>query len=67
MDGKVKVGDEIRLMAANKIFTVSEVGYFVPGSYMPADEIKAGEVRIYFSKHKKFIRYSCWRYNYFKK
>ena len=44
MDGSVKVGDEIRLMAANKIFTVAEVGYFVPGSYMPTNEIKAGEV-----------------------
>ena len=44
MDGKVKVGDEIKLMAANRVFTVSEVGYFVPGSYMPTQEIKAGEV-----------------------
>ncbi len=44
VDGKVKVGDEIRLMAAKKVFTVTEVGYFVPGSYMPTDEIKAGEV-----------------------
>jgi GTP-binding protein LepA len=44
MDGKVKVGDEIKLMAANKVFTVTEVGYFVPGSYMPTQEIKAGEV-----------------------
>ncbi len=44
MDGKIKVGDEIKLMAANKIFNVVEVGYFVPGSYMPTDEIKAGEV-----------------------
>ena len=44
VDGKVKVGDEIRLMAAKKIFTVTEVGYFVPGSYMPTNEIKAGEV-----------------------
>ena len=44
MDGKVKVGDEILLMASNKVFTVTEVGYFVPGSYMPAEEIKAGEV-----------------------
>ena len=44
MDGKIKVGDEIRLMAANKVFTVVEVGYFVPGSYMPTKEIKAGEV-----------------------
>ena len=44
MDGKVKVGDEIFLMASKKVFTVTEVGYFVPGSYMPASEIKAGEV-----------------------
>ena len=44
MDGKVKAGDEIRLMATNKVYTVAEVGYFVPGSYMPSKEIKAGEV-----------------------
>jgi len=44
VDGKVKVGDEIKLMATNKTFTVTEVGYFRPGSYMPTDEIVAGEV-----------------------
>ena len=44
IDGKVKVGDEIKLMQARKSFTVTEVGYFVPGSYMPVEEIKAGEV-----------------------
>ena len=44
VDGKVKVGDEIKLMATNKSFTVTEVGYFVPGSYVPTNEIKAGEV-----------------------
>ena len=44
MDGKVKAGDEIRLMATNKVYTVAEVGYFIPGSYMPSKEIKAGEV-----------------------
>lgn len=43
-DGKVKVGDEIRLMATDKIYTVAEVGYFAPGAYMPSKEIKAGEV-----------------------
>jgi GTP-binding protein LepA len=43
-EGTVKVGDEIRLMKAGKIFTVSEVGYFEPGTYAPAKEIKAGEV-----------------------
>ena len=44
VDGKVKVGDEIKLMATGKIFTVVEVGYFSPGGYMPVEEIKAGEV-----------------------
>ena len=44
MDGKVKVGDEIKLMATGKTFTVVEVGYFAPGQYMPVEEIKAGEV-----------------------
>ncbi|MBO6233248.1 MAG: elongation factor 4 [Clostridia bacterium] len=44
MDGSIKVGDEIKLMATNRVFTVAEVGYFVPGSYMPTNEIKAGEV-----------------------
>ena len=44
MNGKVKVGDEIKLMATNKIYTVAEVGYFVPGSYMPTKELQAGEV-----------------------
>lgn len=44
MEGKVKVGDEILLMQAKKKFCVTEVGYFVPGSYMPCTELKAGEV-----------------------
>ena len=44
VDGKVKVGDEIKLMATGKTFTVVEVGYFAPGQYMPVKEIQAGEV-----------------------
>ena len=43
-DGKVKVGDEIVLMATNKTFTVTEVGYFTPGSYIQSDELLAGDV-----------------------
>ncbi len=42
--GKVAVGDEILLMAANKVFTVTEVGYFEPGNYVPTKELLAGEV-----------------------
>lgn len=44
MDGKIKVGDEILLMATQKTYTVTEVGYFTPGSYYQANEIEAGEV-----------------------
>ena len=44
VDGKVKVGDEIKLMATGKSFTVVDVGYFEPGTYAPTQEIKAGEV-----------------------
>jgi len=43
-DGAVKVGDEILLMATNKVFTVTEVGYFEPGTYLPAEKLVAGEV-----------------------
>ena len=43
-DGKVKVGDEIKLMATNKTFTVTEVGYFTPGNYMQTDQLLAGDV-----------------------
>ena len=44
IDGKIKIGDEIKLMATGKTFSVVEVGYFAPGQYMPVKEIKAGEV-----------------------
>lgn len=43
-NGTVKVGDKIRLMASGKTFTVTEVGYFEPGSYLPAESLTAGEV-----------------------
>ena len=44
VDGKIKVGDEIKLMATGKTYVVSEVGYFAPGQYVQTQEIKAGEV-----------------------
>lgn len=43
-NGKVKIGDEILLMAANKKFVVTEVGHFEPGSYEPCEYLEAGEV-----------------------
>ena len=46
VDGKVKVGDEIELMSTGKTFTVVEVGYFEPGMYSPAQEIKVEKLGI---------------------
>ncbi len=43
-DGSIKVGDMIDFMATNKSYTVAEVGYFGAGTYIPANELKAGEV-----------------------
>ena len=44
VDGTVKIGDEILLMATGKSYVVTEVGYFTPGNYKATSEIKAGEV-----------------------
>jgi GTP-binding protein LepA len=43
VEGCVKKGDKILMMAANKRFEVTEVGVFVPGT-MPLDELRAGDV-----------------------
>lgn len=43
-EGRVKVGDQIRMMYTKKDFVVTEVGYFRPGSLSPCNELKAGEV-----------------------
>ncbi|MBQ9298446.1 MAG: translation elongation factor 4 [Clostridia bacterium] len=43
-NGTVKPGDEILFMATNKIFTVTEVGYFGAGEYLPCENLSAGEV-----------------------
>ena len=44
VEGTVKVGDEILLMATNKRFVITELGYLEPGRYQPAEELSAGEV-----------------------
>ena len=42
-DGKVKAGDQIKMMSTGKTFEVVEVGYFSP-HMRPAKELTAGEV-----------------------
>lgn len=46
-NGTVKVGDTIKLMATGKKFVVTEVGYFEPGTYNPAEKLTAGRSWIY--------------------
>ena len=43
-EGSVKLGDKIRMMHTEKEFVVTELGFFHPGEYVPAEELKAGEV-----------------------
>ncbi len=44
MDGVVKKGTRIRMMATGAEFDVVEVGYFGPGRFIPCEELSAGEV-----------------------
>lgn len=44
MDGNVSVGDEIKFMSVNQTYTVTELGYFKPGGYIPINSLSAGEV-----------------------
>ena len=43
-NGSIRANDEILFMATGKVFTVTEVGYFGAGSYIPCDHLEAGEV-----------------------
>ena len=43
-NGAVKPNDEILFMATGKVFTVTEVGYFGAGEYIPTDKLETGEV-----------------------
>ena len=43
IDGKIKIGSKIKLMATNKFYDVTEVGVFTPG-VLPIGELSAGDV-----------------------
>lgn len=43
-DGSVKRGDTIRFMSTGNEYTVTEVGWFKPGTLYPSDTVSAGEV-----------------------
>ncbi len=44
MDGRLRSGTQIRMMATGAVFDVVETGYLHPNGMLPADEISAGEV-----------------------
>jgi len=43
-DGKVKLGDAIRMMNTGKEFLITEIGYLRPGGFIQSDSLVAGEV-----------------------
>ena len=43
-EGKVRLGEKIRVMHTGKEFVVNELGYFHPEEYVPPDKLQAGEV-----------------------
>ncbi|MBQ9388538.1 MAG: translation elongation factor 4 [Lachnospiraceae bacterium] len=44
MDGTIKTGMHIRMMATGAVYEVVEVGYFGAGRFIPCDELSAGMV-----------------------
>ena len=44
MDGKIKAGQRIRMMATGSEFDVVEVGYLLPNGFAPSETLEAGEV-----------------------
>ncbi|MBR0085093.1 MAG: translation elongation factor 4 [Lachnospiraceae bacterium] len=44
MDGSIRVGSHVKMMATGADFEVNEVGYFGAGRFIPCDELSAGMV-----------------------
>ncbi len=56
MDGSIRVGDEIKFMATNKKFEVTELGYLTPNR-SPVDQLKTGEVGYFAASIKEITRF----------
>lgn len=56
MDGSIKLGDEIKFMATNKKFEVTELGYLTPNR-SPVNELKTGEVGYFAASIKEITRF----------
>ena len=59
MDGTVKIGDEIRLMQANKQYQVTELGIHAANP-IKVDSLSAGEVGYLCAQIKKHQRCPTW-------
>ena len=55
MDGSIKKGDNVKMMATGASVEVVEVGYFGAGQFIPCDELTAGMVG-YFTASIKNVR-----------
>jgi len=44
VDGTIRKGSKVRFMATGKEFEIVEVGVFAPGSFIPVDQLSAGDV-----------------------
>lgn len=55
MDGRVKPGTQVRMMATEAEYGVIEVGYFGAGTFIPCEELSAGMVG-YFTASIKNVR-----------
>ena len=67
VDGKVKVGDEIKLMATNKAIYSNRSWIFCTRFICSNKRNKSRRSCIYSSKYKNIIRHTCRRYNNIKK
>ncbi len=56
MDGKIKVGDEIKFMASGKKYEIVELGYLNP-SRVPVDELVCGDVGYFAGSIKEITRF----------
>jgi len=55
MDGTIRPGSMVRMMATKAVYQVVEVGYFGPGTFIACDELSAGMVG-YFTASIKNVR-----------
>ena len=64
MNGRVRVGDTIRMMASGREFEVTECGAFLPGSYLPMEELVRGRCGLHRRFHQGYCRHSRGRHHH---